>query len=248
MKNKTAYYTTKGLIERYETPLKKNEADLHLQSQGQQGQEANQVHDKVQDRVHQEGVQEGVNGMDRMKNSSFETPNMQVRKSISSISYKKISKILDSSSVGVLMSPSRSWVDRILDKVIGESGQFSKYALICEFCLTHNGLVLPENFVKQSFKCMGCGQVNLSQEEKVKKITASPVIRHEAEISSPIRNNINTDKSLVLEDLESLKTENSLNSKEKVNGNHSSPSLTPTSSVEKLKKKSSSKLKKRIKR
>ena len=79
MKNKTAYYTTKGLIERYETPLKKNEADLH--SQGQQGQE---VHDKVHDRV-----QEGVNGneieMDRMKNSSFETPNMQVRKSISSI-------------------------------------------------------------------------------------------------------------------------------------------------------------------
>ena len=42
-------------------------------------------------------------------------------------------------------SPNRTWLDKLMDTVIGDvGGPSSKYALVCEQCFTHNGLVLPE--------------------------------------------------------------------------------------------------------
>jgi hypothetical protein len=39
----------------------------------------------------------------------------------------------------------RTWVDRVLDVLVGEeSNSTNKYALICQKCFNHNGLVLPE--------------------------------------------------------------------------------------------------------
>lgn len=80
------------------------------------------------------------------------------------------------------MSPSRSWVDRLLDKIIGDPGQFSKYALICEFCNSHNGLVAPESFSRQNFRCFRCDKFNLSKEARFKNLSQRFI-----EKDSPIR-------------------------------------------------------------
>jgi hypothetical protein len=75
--------------------------------------------------------------------------------------------------MGVFMSPSRSWVDKLMDKIIGEPGQASQYALICEFCSSHNGLVPPESFARQKFKCFKCDKFNQSQEDRLKNLSQS---------------------------------------------------------------------------
>ena len=37
----------------------------------------------------------------------------------------------------------KTWIDRLVDVVIGDEGPETKYALICTHCFAHNGLVLP---------------------------------------------------------------------------------------------------------
>ncbi|KAJ8326777.1 hypothetical protein BDV3_001419 [Batrachochytrium dendrobatidis] len=54
-----------------------------------------------------------------------------------------------------------NWFDSLLEAIIGESdGPQHKYALICEKCFTHNGLVLPNEYLVSRFKCMQCGHFN----------------------------------------------------------------------------------------
>lgn len=38
----------------------------------------------------------------------------------------------------------REWYDKLVDAIVGEEGPETKYALICNHCSTHNGLVLPQ--------------------------------------------------------------------------------------------------------
>lgn len=70
-----------------------------------------------------------------------------------------------------------------MDKIIGDPGQFSKYALICEFCSSHNGLVPPEMFSSQNFRCYRCDKFNFSQEAKLKNLSQKFM-----EKESPLRN------------------------------------------------------------
>ena len=46
----------------------------------------------------------------------------------------------------VIPAPPRQsqWYDRVVDAIVGDAGPDTKYALICNYCFTHNGLVLPE--------------------------------------------------------------------------------------------------------
>lgn len=159
------------------------------------------------------------------------------------------------------MSPSKSWVDKLMDKIIGDPGQFSKYALICEFCYSHNGLVLPENFSKQQFRCFKCDKFNASQEDRLKNVPQKLT-----EKESPLRSysGSSSSTSLSLADLanksrdQASKLENASNggtgkensstgngiveheSKKESNG-----TITPPKGGSDVEKKSSSKLKKR---
>jgi hypothetical protein len=44
----------------------------------------------------------------------------------------------------------RSWVDRLLDSIVGEDQATQKHALICEKCYHHNGLVFYEELANIS--------------------------------------------------------------------------------------------------
>ena len=52
---------------------------------------------------------------------------------------------LASSNASSIGSPRRTWLDRVVDSIIGDvGGPQTKYALVCEQCFTHNGLIPPE--------------------------------------------------------------------------------------------------------
>lgn len=59
-------------------------------------------------------------------------------------------------------SSSRSWLDRILDVLIGDDQGASKYALICERCSAHNGLAHPEQFASIRYRCPHCQHLNIN--------------------------------------------------------------------------------------
>ncbi|KAJ1565777.1 hypothetical protein HK405_011630 [Cladochytrium tenue] len=47
------------------------------------------------------------------------------------------------------------------EAIIGDvEGPHQKFALICENCFAHNGLVMPEEYAFIKFRCMRCGYLN----------------------------------------------------------------------------------------
>lgn len=129
LKKKTSYYFTKGLIERYDTPPK----NASVRSALSPSTEVNTP-----------------------KNSAAEINNQTTPKT--SIKVDKIdgaqnadhNSIIDTLSLKRQVED-RSWFDKILDALIGEEqGPESKYALICENCFSHNGLVSSEEYFTAS--------------------------------------------------------------------------------------------------
>eukprot|EP00835_Amoeboradix_gromovi_P003004 NODE_185_length_15706_cov_0.275902.p4 type:complete len:282 gc:universal NODE_185_length_15706_cov_0.275902:7820-6975(-) len=53
-----------------------------------------------------------------------------------------------------------TFLDRVLDKIVGEEEFENKFALICARCHTHNGLCLPERVNDYIFKCRLCSYLN----------------------------------------------------------------------------------------
>lgn len=53
----------------------------------------------------------------------------------------------------------RTLVDRVCDYLLAD-GPSNRYALICQFCYTHNGLVVREDFDLIRYVCCCCGQLN----------------------------------------------------------------------------------------
>ncbi|KAJ1927770.1 hypothetical protein EC988_010211, partial [Linderina pennispora] len=41
-------------------------------------------------------------------------------------------------------SEPRPWLDKLVEGLVGDTGPQDKYALICRYCFAHNGLVLPD--------------------------------------------------------------------------------------------------------
>jgi hypothetical protein len=69
---------------------------------------------------------------------------------------------LSTDSLGLQAPPTTStWLDRIMDKVIGAGldGPTQKWAYICRFCYSHNGLCYEAEW-RNPFKCWSCGQLN----------------------------------------------------------------------------------------
>jgi len=59
----------------------------------------------------------------------------------------------------VVQNHSRGWMDKLVDYVVGD-GASHRYALICRYCATHNGLATPEDFPYTGFRCVFCRQFN----------------------------------------------------------------------------------------
>ncbi|KAJ1923118.1 hypothetical protein IWQ60_006089 [Tieghemiomyces parasiticus] len=55
---------------------------------------------------------------------------------------------------------SRAWYDKLVDKIVGDEGPETKYALVCRNCFAHNGLVLPDEIQHTQYVCPKCGYFN----------------------------------------------------------------------------------------
>ncbi|XP_069119840.1 endoplasmic reticulum junction formation protein lunapark-B-like isoform X1 [Argopecten irradians] len=71
----------------------------------------------------------------------------------------------------------RSTTDRLLEYLVGDGPQ-NRFALICRYCHSHNGMALKEEFEYLSFRCCYCYQMNLAKKQKPyapKLDTVSPI-------------------------------------------------------------------------
>lgn len=59
----------------------------------------------------------------------------------------------------------RSAMDKVLEYLVGDGPQ-NRYALICRFCHSHNGMALKEEFEYISFRCCYCYQMNMAKKQR----------------------------------------------------------------------------------
>ncbi|KAF8642801.1 hypothetical protein AX16_009434 [Volvariella volvacea WC 439] len=67
--------------------------------------------------------------------------------------------------------PQKRWYDKLADAVLGDDDQepnpaISRYALICERCFAHNGLVKESMWEDAQYVCPKCGHFNASARSK----------------------------------------------------------------------------------
>ncbi|KAF8518271.1 hypothetical protein BU17DRAFT_76178 [Hysterangium stoloniferum] len=77
-----------------------------------------------------------------------------------------------------LPPPQKQWYDKLADALLGDdtastgASPSSRYALICERCFSHNGLVKEEQWEDAQYLCPKCGHFN--QSARARKALASP--------------------------------------------------------------------------
>ncbi|KND02579.1 uncharacterized protein SPPG_03037 [Spizellomyces punctatus DAOM BR117] len=156
LKKKTAYYKTKGLIERYDTPTKERMRNKPQPGTPMQTPNAAQVLTKpstLSQRLEPSSTPQMV--------ASMNTP-------VTPFPVDRPSPLSPTPDINMMIpargahTPSpKGWFDKVIDIMIGESeGPASKYALICEECFTHNGLVPPDAYATARFRCMKCDHLN----------------------------------------------------------------------------------------
>lgn len=145
LKRTTAYYKTKGLIERFEV-----------------------IDDEDLVRTHEATNREG-RGMGASPSVATSAPAVSMQKSTSlpsrttaasppaNAASVAASKGEGGASMSAPLHPLAwpptppaaptppTWLDRLVDAIIGDD-RHSRYALICQKCLSHNGLARPEDF------------------------------------------------------------------------------------------------------
>ncbi|KAG0255067.1 hypothetical protein BG011_005336 [Mortierella polycephala] len=60
-------------------------------------------------------------------------------------------------------STEKHWYDKIVDVIVGDEGPDTKYALICGRCFAHNGLALPQEIDDIQYVCPKCNFFNASR-------------------------------------------------------------------------------------
>jgi hypothetical protein len=138
LKRKTDYYITKGLIERYDTPVKNS-----VTQKPKQPLPPNELNGPSL-LPNTPLVARGA-GVSHAKTND-QTPQTLQREAVPKNPFEPPAAPREPVHVGP-----KSFTDRLLDAVIGEPDpSHHKYALICENCFTHNGLVLPHEYANAS--------------------------------------------------------------------------------------------------
>ncbi|TPX73102.1 hypothetical protein CcCBS67573_g05630 [Chytriomyces confervae] len=145
LKKKTGYYTTKTLIDKFDTPPKP------IPKLNSPGKGLTPARTPIKPNVNMPSNSPHLLNA----NAAMQTPNMN------GVGGLKVN--LTPSNRDARATPSSTWFDRVMDAVVGgEEGPQNKYALICQSCFVHNGLVPPEQYNDIKFKCMACGHLNSS--------------------------------------------------------------------------------------
>ncbi|KAJ3113312.1 hypothetical protein HK100_002025 [Physocladia obscura] len=162
LKKKSGYYTTKNLLDKYETPQKPSRASPNTVQNT--GTSTANTPNRVQ-------TPTKPNAGGAAGTPKFHTPTSTIpfpsNQSIPTVNLQTPQKQVSSAITGI-QTPNRStpssssWFDRVMDAVVGDTeGPQNQYALICQSCFEHNGLAPPEQYSSIRFKCKSCGFLNV---------------------------------------------------------------------------------------
>ncbi|KAI9599202.1 hypothetical protein BDF19DRAFT_419498 [Syncephalis fuscata] len=189
LKKKTAYYATRNLLERYDpstrgppnptllTPDQKQRAQHGAPFGNSRAMTTGRI--QGQGGVRQRGKVAPGNGTP----NDATLPAGPINDPVSPFEANQSNiRNMDTPGTTFAYSPvtpqPRTWVDRVVDAIVGEEGPTSKYALICESCHTHNGLVLPEELEDIQYFCPKCNYYNASRRKR--RHHRSSQLKHEA--------------------------------------------------------------------
>ncbi|CAG8572632.1 11607_t:CDS:2 [Ambispora gerdemannii] len=159
LKKKTGYYTTKTLLERYDSPKSPQGPPPSLtsgsktptlrpgQTPSNQNLRQRPAHSQSTP-IPSNNTANGLNG-DMPKASILEGGD-----------------IPSGSSIQHASPLQRRWYDKLVDVIVGDEGPDTRYALICENCHVHNGLVLPQEIDDLQYLCPKCNHFNPSRRSR----------------------------------------------------------------------------------
>ncbi|KAJ3024525.1 UNVERIFIED_CONTAM: hypothetical protein HDU68_008040 [Siphonaria sp. JEL0065] len=164
LKKKTGYYTTKNLLDKFDTPPKQLRPPTTTpKKKGPQTPGGIPQNPMMQTPNRNPGTNGSSTNLQQQQqqelggDTPFSTPGPMPGTS------NQLLQNANVPSIQVQGTPSgqSSWFDRVMDAVVGDSeGPQNKYALICQSCFEHNGLVPPEQYHNIKFKCRTCNHLN----------------------------------------------------------------------------------------
>ncbi|CAG8794452.1 11760_t:CDS:2, partial [Dentiscutata erythropus] len=152
MKNKTGYYTTQNLLERFDSKVAANQQNSPLSpgQKGPLGRPIQPINPNLRQRLPNSQASPGSNEVNGELENRPPLPGGH--------------DIIRSDDRSAITSPAllqRRWYDKLLDVLVGEEEQ--KYALVCNNCHTWHGLALPTEFDDVQFYCKNCNTFNPSR-------------------------------------------------------------------------------------
>ncbi|TCD69552.1 hypothetical protein EIP91_007176 [Steccherinum ochraceum] len=140
IKKQTNYYTTRNLLERYD--------------------ESSVVESPLRKRPVQGSPMQVPMTPQRPQGQQAPIGTLQTPQTISS----NLQQQLSPSPQRPVPPPRKQWFDKLADAILGDDDTpaASRYALICEKCFAHNGLVKESVWEETQYVCMKCGHFNPS--------------------------------------------------------------------------------------
>lgn len=154
LKQKTAYYQTKGLIERYDSPQRAapHSVNGNIINPATETISKIPLTPKRQPLLARLSVESPIISAKPSPKSSSLQLQIPLQSPISLPSMHSENSQLLSPIPPTLEAPVIStWMDRLMDALLGpQESSHAKYALICESCFAHNGLSLPHEYMNAS--------------------------------------------------------------------------------------------------
>jgi len=169
LKKKTGYYTTKTLLDRYDS------SKAQINQQNVPVRPGQPINPNLRQRNVPNSQVPEINGIDGDSRSNGAEPHVGDNAPRPN-SY-------DPSSPNPITPLQRRWYDKLVDVIVGDDEQ--KYALICQNCFTWNGLAYPADFEDVQYYCKKCNHFNPSRRSQ----------RNETSPSSLTIGNNNNDKN-----------------------------------------------------
>jgi len=195
LKNKLKYYQTKNLIEKYELNdqpviMKNNNVMMHpnMMINGQRmnpNQMMNPQLTRKQQLMNGHSISKQrsmpvVLQSKQINNKNFNQQQLQQQQ----LQQQQLQQQqLQQQPISPSNPNERKWIDKLMDAIVGDVNEVdSRYALVCNFCYTHCGLALPEEYKTFKYICPNCKKLN----DNAKKYNIKEPAGKERPIGNPM--------------------------------------------------------------
>ncbi|KAH6908195.1 hypothetical protein BKA70DRAFT_1280941 [Coprinopsis sp. MPI-PUGE-AT-0042] len=167
IKKKTNYYTTRDLLQKYDETSSGNPGETPLRKRNGGPVPPNTPFTPRQPQPQQQQGPRAPLAIDPRLRTPASKPPVDPRLTAITPSYQ-------------VVPPRKQWYDKVADAILGDDDSSfqspsSRYALICEKCFMHNGLVKESMWEEAQYVCPKCGHFNASvRSKKARQTGISP--------------------------------------------------------------------------